>query len=546
MSSRWPWLAVVLLACAREPADTRPPVDTRDETDTPAEPPASTEPPPAVMRRLTVREYDATLRDLLDDRTGWGAVYLPADPFLPFDNVVSAQEPSDAFVAGAERAAVAAAAALRADAERMRRVMRCEPAGPGDADCLRTFIEQFGRRVIRRPLSAEDRDAWVELALLEAAETGDALDGAARVVSGLLQRLDFLYRVNEGAPLEADPTQMRLDGYAIASELSYLIVGAGPDDAALADAASGALDLPNGRVALARRLLADPRAAQHLVDLHAAWFGYRQIPEIANIAEHLRAEADALVRRVLFEDQAPWTDLWTAPYAWLRAEDAEAYGVPPTGIVGDAPGWVDLTGTGRAGLLSQGAFLSVGNNPLDTSPTKRGVHIARRLMCAPIGAPPANVVTDVPPAGEAGSCKVDRYAAHRADPGCAACHATVDGIGLGLEAYDRVGRPRAFEIDPLLGDPVPGCPVVPGGEVPELGAFGDAAELAALLVDAELVQACAVRHIVAFAKGQEIPPSSGTDVLALTDQFAASGWSLHALIEALAASDALVVTEVDP
>jgi hypothetical protein len=54
------------------------------------------------MRRLTIREYNQTLHDLLDDDTAPGTMLLPEDHLTPFDNDYTAQHPSSVLIEATE------------------------------------------------------------------------------------------------------------------------------------------------------------------------------------------------------------------------------------------------------------------------------------------------------------------------------------------------------------------------------------------------------------------------------------------------------------
>src|SRR5205085_8320046 len=99
---------------------------------------------------------------------------------------------------------------------------------------------------------------------------------------------------------------------------------------------------------------------------------------------------------------------------------------PPAG-----GGWVSYGATGRAGILSTGAALTMGAKGGDTSPTQRGKAILDKLLCTPLQRP-ANVNVDTPPAAPDNSpCKVQRYKAiGNSSASCAGCHARLDGLGL--------------------------------------------------------------------------------------------------------------------
>ena len=70
------------------------------------------------LRRLTIREYDDTLHDLLEDDTRPGATLLPADVRSPFDNDYTTQVASQSLIEGAELLATEAAARALADPAR--------------------------------------------------------------------------------------------------------------------------------------------------------------------------------------------------------------------------------------------------------------------------------------------------------------------------------------------------------------------------------------------------------------------------------------------
>ena len=82
--------------------------------------------------------------------------------------------------------------------------------------------------------------------------------------------------------------------------------------------------------------------------------------------------------------------------------------------------------------------------------------------------------------------------------------------------------------------------------MPGLGAYEDPAGFIDLLVDQGVVQACAVRHVLAFARGDDVSNGPDPDVDALTAAFAASGLRFTDLLIEVAASDALSTVEVDP
>src|SRR5882672_7386621 len=80
------------------------------------------------LRRMTVWEYDNTLRDVLGDTSRPGAALLPEDVRAPFDNDFIAQETSKVLVEAAETLSTGVAARLIADVSRRSSVTGCSPS----------------------------------------------------------------------------------------------------------------------------------------------------------------------------------------------------------------------------------------------------------------------------------------------------------------------------------------------------------------------------------------------------------------------------------
>jgi hypothetical protein len=446
------------------------------------------------LRRLTVDEYDSTLRDLIGDDTRPSALLLPVDKVNPFDNDASMQQPSAALVEAAEALARDASWRLLAEPERRDEVIGCVPSGPDDEACLRSFIAGFGRRALRRTLEAEEIEEIAGVRALAVAE-GDFYAAADAVLRTFLQHPEMLYRVETGAPVAEEPGLFRLSGNQVATRLSYLIWGSTPDDWMLDLAEDGQLETPEQVRAAAVQALDDPRARSRVARFHALWLGYETLPHPPELAQAMRAESDALVERVVFDERLPWLDVFRLEATFVGDALAEHYGLEPHGS--DAPAWTSYAQSGRRGILSHGSFLANGAKFADTSPTQRGLAVRTRLLCQTIADPPPGVVTDQPPVlTEEVPCKKDFYQEVHAQGGCASCHSLMDPIGFGLEGYDQMGRHRAFEPD------APACAIDEQGEVAGVGAFQGPAGLAELLTGSEELGRCVVTQLYRFAMGR--------------------------------------------
>ncbi|HET6585219.1 MAG TPA: DUF1592 domain-containing protein [Nannocystaceae bacterium] len=474
----------------------------------------------AGVRRLTRYELDNTLRDILLDDTRPASQLLPEDPRVPFDNDYTMQLPSQPLVESIEILAEEAAQRLVADADRMATVVGCAPTGTADEECMRSFVERFGRLALRRSLAAAEVDDYVALGLDFAGQSDDFAVGVEVVVRTLLQDFEFVYRVEIGTEIDAQPGVFRLAPHEVATRLSYFVWGSTPDVALLDAAESGELDEPEGIRAVAATMLADPRARDHVDRFHSLWLGYAELPHPPELTNAMRRETAALVERVVFDEQSSWLDIFTADETYVNTLLATHYGLPaPAG----GEGWVPYGDSGRMGLLSHGSFLSVASSVMDTSPTKRGKLIREQLLCTPIPPPPPDVDADSPPGEGEPVCKTDRYEEHRQGT-CAGCHAQMDLVGFGLENYDRAGVYRTHD------DGLPECTISGDGEIVGVGPFHGPAGLAQLLVDEGLVHGCVTQQLYRFAIGRELDDDDAPFVSSLVTSFPESGYRFDQLV----------------
>ena len=227
-------------------------------------------PPTTRFFRLTHAQYDNAVRALtgLDVHP---SVDFPADQNQAgFDRGMDLQV-GDALGKGYRAAAEALAAQVVQTTAATQQVVGCDPAG-GDA-CARAFIAGFGQRAYRRPLTAEEQTRYFTLFSM-----GDALvdgtsppfqKGVQTVVEAVLQSPFFLYRTEMSTQQAGD--LIPLDGYEIASRLSFFLQNGPPDDALMASAAAGALATADGVAAEAQRLIDTPEGRATVRDFHRQW-----------------------------------------------------------------------------------------------------------------------------------------------------------------------------------------------------------------------------------------------------------------------------------
>ncbi len=470
------------------------------------------------VRRLSREELAQTIQDLTGVDVRDRLDVMPVDPVsTPFDNNYLDQVPSAALLEGARQLADTAAARVLANPSLRDQVVGCRPTVVDDEVCLRRFIETFGRRALRRPLTAEEVTRWVSVRAL--AVQARSFDAAVEVVlRALLQDVEFLYRVEIGVPAPGTPNMARLTPFEVATRLSYLLWGSAPNEFLLDTAARGGLGSPAEVRVVATAMMTDPRARARLRRLHAMWLSYEQVAAPAPLALAMRAESDALVDRTVAGGS--WMELFSATDTFVDTALAAHYGLPaPTG----GRGWVPYGSTGRRGLLSHGAVLANGQKFGKTSVVQRGQFVLGRLACKEVPPPPAELKVDVDaePKG-AGACKSDNVRAHAALPACAGCHRTLDGIGFGLEGFDLLGRARTRDET--------GCAVDGRGEVSGEGRFSGPAELGELLMRSGDLDACFVHQLYEFAVGRPVAAQDGPAVGGMLRAFRAGQHRLPALL----------------
>jgi hypothetical protein len=478
----------------------------------------------SVARRLSRAEIDNVLRDLVGDDTAPATRLLAEDLFSPFDNDYASQVASGALIDSLEVLARDVAGRVAADAAMRARLVPCTPTGPGDAACFQRVSETFLRRAFRRPVTAAEVEPYMTLLSFATEDIpevdNDFYTAVELLVRSVLQDPEWLYRIEVGTPTQ-DPSVRGLNGYEIASRMSFLLWGSGPDDGLLQAAGAGMLGDDETRRGVAEQMLGNARAKAQLHRFHAMWLGYRALPHPPELTSAFQRETNALLDRVIFEEQRSYLDLFTFDETYLDDALAEHYGLPrPSG----GAGWVPYGDSGRAGILSHGSVLSAFSKFTDTSPTQRGIFVRTRLLCQTIGRPPANVVADQPPGDQDAVCKTDRYAEHRSNGACASCHDQLDPIGFGLEQFDIAGRKREHD------DGLPQCEIEGQGQVTGHGTFSGPAELGALLVEEELIQECIVRQLAQFALGRKTDDSEDELIEALASRFAGNGYEFERLL----------------
>jgi hypothetical protein len=476
---------------------------------------------PAPLRRLTRAELENTIADLLGDAAASDVELSGDEKIAGF----SSNSIAPITLSGLEDyEALSAETAERALAEGLADRLGCDPLTTA---CIQDSTSDFGRRMFRRPLSTEEVARFVGLHQ-ETLEQEDPAAAAKLWLQALLLSPHFLYHVERGAPTE-DAGIERLDGYSVASRLSYLIWQSAPDPELLAAAESGQLAEAEGRRAAAERLLQDERARRGVAAFHREWLGIDGLVDAtkdtdafpiwnADLARQALRETEDFASFVVLEDDGRLGTLLSASYGFPQADLATLYGVTP------AVSGPTTLGSERAGVLTQIAFLATHAHASEVSWVHRGKLIRERLLCETIPAPP--------PVDQKEANDPDRLT----NPDCSGCHVAMDPIGKGFDAFDAVGRYDADTAAPgeIFGD-----------TTDVSGPFESVSELASRLADSDDVRRCVARQWFRYAVRRKETEHEACAVSTLGERFNESGGDIRQLLVEIAEHEAFVTRRVD-
>lgn len=494
--------------------------------------------PASPLRRLTPAQYQNTIRELFGDAS-FEASYADLEPVTTELGV--RQLRSDAEDVLARKDAWTAS------------VFPCDTTGPADDACVDTFITDFGRRVLRHPVTDAER-ASLRATYEAALELGftDAMDA---VLAAMLQSPSFVYHFEIGVELPESPGLRRLDDYELASRLSYLLWDSLPDEALFAAAEAGELSTTAGLEAQVERLLADPRTEaklQHFVSqwlqldggqLHFPLEETTKDPELfpnfgPAMQAAMRTEIEALVRRVFFDEGADFATLLQTRDAYVNRSLAELYGVPGPAD-DDTWEWVELPADQRAGLLTRAGFLTVYGTARAQSPIRRGVFVLEEVMCVALSDPPPDVNNTPVDGGESvdedGNPIVrtvrEETELRTGTGSCTGCHGAINPVGFAFENYDALG---GWQTDELVS----GLPVDAHGALigDVAGDVEGALEVSDRLAGSVQVRECFAdrwAEVALGVEGEALDPCTQREV---RDRFVETG-DIRQLLVALVVSD---------
>ena len=446
------------------------------------------------------------------------------------------------------------------------------------ATCGWTSIERFARRAYRRPLRPDELDR-LERFWESNLAAGPRDEAVAMTIAGILQAPPFHFRVEPG---EASTDDTLLDGWALATRLSYFLWDSMPDAELFSATKDGTLATTGALERQARRMLDDPRARPAIVHFHHLWLGTDQVllvaparrafgplfgltpqlksaqdddvkwPAIMGPVRHsMKFETELFVERTIFDGPGTFNALMTDNHGYMSDATAPIYGTRAVPIA-DGPivtkaielvvasiGRVqqltlypaEFPRSERAGVLTLPSVLALGAYAVQPGPILRGKRVLERIACMHLGTPVQGAEAALPPDTlTVTSTNRERTATATSPALCNTCHRTINPPGFAFEHYDAIGQWRAED----NGQPVDasGSLALPGGEQIT---FTDAIDFVQQLANSDRVRDCYVLHWTRSALGSQLDQAT-PGLETLQAGFRADD-SIKELLVAIATSD---------
>jgi hypothetical protein len=500
------------------------------------------------IRRLNKAEYNNTIRDLTGLDLNLSDSFPSDDVGDGFDNIGDVLSLPPILLEKYLDAAYTIADGIFEDDAIKQKLLPHQPKAENllaQAEAARLNVQHFASMAFRRPVTEAEqirlftiiRNAW---------ERDSEPDEIYKtIIVAVLSSPHFLFRVEKDPEQNDDDGIRELDGFELASRLSYFLWSSMPDQRLLDLAKSGDLIRRGVLIAETKRMLLDPKAIALVDNFAGQWLQLRDVSRLMpdpdlfpdfddELRVSMRRETELFFATMIREDRSV-LEFLTADFTYVNQRLARHYGLEP--VVGDGFQRVTLA-KGRRGVLTHASILMLTSNPTRTSPVKRGKWILENILAEPPPSPPA----DVPELEEGietlGSLR-EQMEQHRSNEACAVCHRTMDALGFGLENFDAIGAWRdqdgRFTIDAT-------------GELPGGMKFDGAEDLMQILTKnkAEQFCRCLTQKLLTYGLGRGL---TSHDRCVVNDTYAElqkNGYRFSELVIAIVTSDPFTMREAVP
>ena len=307
-------------------------------------------------------------------------------------------------------------------------------------------------RAYRRPAETEEVDRMLKL-------YQDLRDRDASYEEALIDTLAMVLSspgfllLAEPFPVDAETLEPRkLNGYEIASRLSYFLWSSMPDSQLLDLAMKEKLSDEKVLVSQVERMLKDPRSKAFINHFSRQWLGLDGIHSVAVNPEYFPNFDDAMKDQMIEETVATFDYVISENRSCLELIDSEElvinsqladyYDIP--GVAGKhfrpVPARSNQS-TRRTSFPSKRTYLKFKRGR--HSPSQTRVWVLERLLGDPPPPPPPGVPTIDEINDEAQHLSLrERLESHRQQEACNLCHRKIDPWGVTFENFNGIGAWR--------------------------------------------------------------------------------------------------------
>ena len=400
---------------------------------------------------------------------------------------------------------------------------------------LERQIMEFANRAFRRPVMKTQIQPFLDLAGAGLNAGEEPFDILIACYRGILCSPRFLYFI--------EPVG-KLDDFAIANRLSYMLTNSMPDAELLKVAREKKLHHKSVLHEQTERLLREHGELEFLTHFADQWLDLVDIG-FTEPDRKTHRDFDPIVQNSMLDEtryflydllkhDASVSRLISAEHTFTNSRLARYYGID--GVAGEKIQRIDLErNSNRGGLLAQGAILKVTANGTNTSPVLRGVWVSERILGKHIPPPPENIPAVEPDIRGAKTIR-EQLQKHVSDVSCAACHAHIDPPGYALENFDAAGRWRTnYSTSKQKRKPVE---IDASFTMSDGQKFSNFRQFRQLIADnPEPLARNFCEKLMIYGTGSDIQFADRQEISKIVEQTADSDYGMRSLLHATIASD---------
>ncbi len=411
---------------------------------------------------------------------------------------------------------------------------------------VRERLRQFLRKAFRGRLEGGVLDRYAGFVDNQLASGVEFTDAMKSVAAAVISSPRFLYLYN------GPGSDGQVDGFDLASRLSFFLWGSLPDDELLQMAEAG--DLLKEKILQKQfeRMLGDRKLKRFCDTFPAQWLQLDRI--ISSVPDpkkfpkfyfsayrdsmHMMMEPLLLFETVLIED-LPVTEFIDSSFTYRSGHLEQSYGVlgkpgkKRRGQVGVLDFHrVPVKDRRVGGVITNTAVMTMTSGPQRTQPITRGAWLAGVIFNNPPEPPPADVPTlgEKPKEGEEHLTLRERLSMHRERSDCRGCHEQIDPLGFALENFNAIGKWREKYENNRKVDME--------GVLFRKHKFSNVVEFKdAILAEKERFVRGLAGHLMSFALGRRLGPADEIALDEIVEKAGAKEYRMKALLREVVLSE---------